>query len=186
MSASSESVAAPAAELPRSPARDARSARARRTGVAATIAGALHVAVSVYWALGGRLLLRTVGRSLGAPQRSDHGALTVTVWGAIVIKLLAVLLPLLAVRWAFSPGGRAGAVRLAAWTAAAVLTAYGFVLTGVGLLVQAGIFTAGRHADTTALAWHAYLWDPWFLAWGLLLVLTLRGAGVGLRPRSAR
>jgi hypothetical protein len=29
-------------------------------------------------------------------------------------------------------------------------------------------------ADHRALAWHAYLWDPWFLIWGLLVVGALR------------
>ncbi len=50
---------------------------------------------------------------------------------------------------------------------------YGFVLTSVGLLVQAGVIHPGRTADRRALAWHAYLWDPWFLVWGLLVVITL-------------
>lgn len=61
-----------------------------------------------------------------------------------------------------------------AWTAAVVLTLYGGVLTVVGLLVQGGIVPRAEGADDRALAWHAYLWDPWFLAWGLLLGLALR------------
>jgi len=49
------------------------------------------------------------------------------------------------------------------------LTIYGLALTGVGLLVQAGAIHAPATADHRALAWHAYLWDPWFLVWGLLV-----------------
>ena len=29
------------------------------------------------------------------------------------------------------------------------------------------------HADRRALTWHAYLWDPWFLLWGLLVLAAL-------------
>jgi len=28
-------------------------------------------------------------------------------------------------------------------------------------------------ADHRALAWHAYLWDPWFLVWGVLVTAAL-------------
>jgi hypothetical protein len=28
--------------------------------------------------------------------------------------------------------------------------------------------------DHRALAWHTYLWDPWFLMWGLLVAGALR------------
>lgn len=66
-----------------------------------------------------------------------------------------------------------------------VLITYGFVLTSVGLLVQAGAISASRHADSQALAWHAYLWDPWFLVWGLLVILTLRTADIRLRRPSS-
>jgi hypothetical protein len=53
-----------------------------------------------------------------------------------------------------------------AWIEAGILTIYGLVLTTAGLFVQAGIVSAASKADHRALAWHAYLWDPWFLAWG--------------------
>jgi len=53
-------------------------------------------------------------------------------------------------------------VRLA-WFEAAVLVIYGLVPTTVGLMVQLGIIAASASADHRALAWHAYLWDPWFL-----------------------
>ena len=48
------------------------------------------------------------------------------------------------------------------------------VLSVVGWLVQAGVVAHGRNADRTALAWHAFLWDPWFLVWGLLVAAALR------------
>jgi hypothetical protein len=59
------------------------------------------------------------------------------------------------------------------WIEAAILTGYGLVLTASGLLVQAGVITAPAHADRLALKWHAYLWDPWFLIWGIFVFLAL-------------
>lgn len=64
-------------------------------------------------------------------------------------------------------------MRGAAWLAAVVLVLYGGVLTLIGLLVQAGVVHASAHGDHKALRWHAFLWDPWFLVWGLLLATAL-------------
>ncbi len=65
------------------------------------------------------------------------------------------------------------AVWLLAWIEAGILTVYGLVLTVVGMLVQAGAIHQSAGADHRALAWHAYLWDPWFLIWGLLVAIAL-------------
>ena len=65
-------------------------------------------------------------------------------------------------------------VRAVTWAEAVILTGYGFVLTVVGLLVQAGAIQPVAHADHRALEWHAYLWDPWFLIWGILVLIALR------------
>ncbi|MGI8591252.1 MAG: hypothetical protein ACR2M5_09740, partial [Nakamurella sp.] len=40
-------------------------------------------------------------------------------------------------------------------------------------MVQFGVIAASASADHRALAWHAYLWDPWFLVWGLLVTAAL-------------
>jgi hypothetical protein len=61
-----------------------------------------------------------------------------------------------------------------AWAQAAFLTLYGLVFTAVGLLVQSGVLHASADADRYAMAWHTYLWDPWFLVWGLLVLAALR------------
>ncbi len=59
------------------------------------------------------------------------------------------------------------------WIEAAVLVIYGLVLTTAGLMVQLGVIAASAPANHRALAWHAYLWDPWFLGWGLLVTAPL-------------
>jgi Protein of unknown function (DUF3995) len=94
-------------------------------------------------------------------------------WAAAALKLLAAALPVIAVRQANRPD-RSRLVLVLAWAAAAILCAYGLVLTGAGILVQTGVIHAAATADHGALAWHAYLWDPWFLIWGLLAGNALR------------
>jgi len=85
------------------------------------------------------------------------------------------VLPLRVVRPRGSPR-RIRVTRVITWIEAALLTTYGLVLTAVGVLVQAHVIHASATADHRALAWHAYLWDPWFLIWGLLVVGALRAA----------
>ncbi len=87
------------------------------------------------------------------------------------MKVAAALLPLLALPSAAD--GRRRITLLLAWVAAAILTVYGAVLTTVGLLVQADVIRSPASADRRALMWHAYLWDPWFLMWGLLIATAL-------------
>lgn len=125
-------------------------------------------AISAYWAAGGTALLGTVG---GAIARWGHGGAGVTLALAaiVVLKLLAAWLPLRAVG---EPRSRA--IKRLAWLEAAILTVYGGALTATGLAVQAHLLNAGAHADWKALDWHAYLWDPWFLIVGLLILAARR------------
>jgi len=141
------------------------------------IVGLAYAAVSAYWAAGGNGLLSTVG---GVFAQAAHrgGALVVTgAWLVVVLKAIAAVLPLAAAgSWSWPgrpwPGGPR-VVRLLAWSDAVILTLYGLVLTVAGLLVQGGVVRPGAGADRRALTWHAYLWDPWFLVWGLLALSAL-------------
>jgi len=152
------------------------SSRGRGLAWAACAVGVAYAAVSVYWGLGGTWLVETVGGSLARLGRARAGAVIAAVWGAAALKLIAAMLPVLALR---APAGRsAGAARgrvwwRLAWLAAGILIVYGLVLSVVGWLVQAGVVHASADADRRALAWHAYLWDPWFLVWGLLIAAAL-------------
>ena len=151
--------------------------------------GVLFAAVSAYWGLGGTWLLDTVGGSLAeAGRRRDVGLIAI-VWLTVVLKLVAAALGL-AVVYHWSPGSRRPyrprLIRTPAWIAAAILTGYGAVLTSVGLLLQGGVFSIPADADHRALRWHAFLWDPWFLVWGVALATALvrhRGAGPTPTPR---
>jgi hypothetical protein len=148
----------------------------RRTGSgaakAAFVLGLLYAAVSAYWGLGGTWLLATVGGALQSQGRAGTAIVVLAVWAAVVLKMVAAGLPLLALRRVTSPGGNR-AVGLLAWIEAGILTVYGLVWTAVGMLVQAGTIHPSAGADHRASAWHAYLWDPWFLVWGLLVAIAL-------------
>ena len=147
----------------------------RWPALGALAVGLAYAAISAYWGLGGTWLLSTVGISLSRPGQAGHAAALLAVWGAAVLKAVAAVLPLLAVGgWPrLTDRGLLRPVRMLAWIEAAILTGYGLVLTVTGLLVQAGVVPAAADADHLALRWHAYLWDPWFLVWGILVVVAL-------------
>jgi Protein of unknown function (DUF3995) len=157
---------------------------AGRADVAAGVAlvlGTGHAAVSAYWLAGGTALLDTIGGSIEQWARDRSGTTVAALAAVVAVKFGAAALgPLVAAaahpsapRWLARPA-RWRVVRPLAWLAAAVLVLYGGLLTVVGLAVEAGIVSAAPDADERALAWHAWLWDPWFLAWGLALTATLR------------
>ena len=143
--------------------------------LAGLVVGLAYAAISVYWAVGGGWLLNTVGISLSQPGQAGHLAALLAVWGAAGVKAFAAVLPLLAIgAWPRTAnGGLQRLARVLAWIEAAILAGYGLVLTASGLLVQAGVIKAAAPADRLALKWHAYLWDPWFLIWGIFVFLAL-------------
>lgn len=142
--------------------------------LAAFLVGVMYAAVSAYWGLGGTGLLDTIGGTLEREGRAGNTGLLALLWVTVVLKLVAAILGLVAVL-----GHRrvrpwlCRAARRATWTAALILVIYGGVLTVVGLLVQLDLVHASANADHKALRWHAYLWDPWFLVWGVLLTVAL-------------
>jgi hypothetical protein len=152
---------------------------------AACVVGVLYAAVSVYWGLGGTWLVDTVGGSLAKAGRAHSAGVILAVWAAAVLKLIAAVLPVLALG-AIVGFARRHQAWILAWIAAAILILYGLVLTVVGLLVQTGVIHSSRHADHKALAWHAYLWDPWFLVWGLLIAAALVRGRRGETPAFSR
>ncbi len=139
----------------------------------AFVVGLLYAAVSVYWGSGGTWLVDTVGGSIAKAALAGSTGAILAVWAAAFLKLVASVLPLLALRRLSSPAWNRN-LWVLAWVEAAILTLYGLVLTASGLLLQAGVIHASANADHRALAWHAYLWDPWFLIWGLLVGFALR------------
>ena len=157
-----------------------------RAGTAAALAacavGLAYAGVSAYWASGGTWLLSTVGASLVRPGDQDPVAV-VGVWTAVVLKLLAALVPLVVVRAIFE-GGWARRATVLAWVETAVLVVYGFTWSATEILIE--IFSSPPASERRAYAWHAYLWDPWFLLWGLLAAAALLRHRTGAHARSHR
>jgi uncharacterized membrane protein len=129
----------------------------------------LYAAVSIYWGLGGTRLLSTVAASL--TDGPVGAGFIVAAWIGAILKLIAAVLPLVALRQT-RPAARKRMVWVLAWVASVTLILYGLVLTVAGLLIQAGVVRPSA-PDGRALAWHAYVWDPWFLIWGLLIAAAL-------------
>ena len=140
--------------------------------IAAAAVGGLFALVSMYWGLGGTWLLDTIGGSLEAQGRAGSAGIVVLLWASVVLKIVAALLPLAVIR-RWGPARIRPAITALAWSAGIILTGYGLVLTVAGLLVQVGIIATGPESNQRALAWHAFLWDPWFLLWGLLSLAAL-------------
>ena len=159
------------ADIPHS----ATSRRGMLPALAGLAVGLAYATISVYWAVGGRWLLNTVGISPSQPGQAGHLAALLAVWGAAAVKAVATVLPLLAIGlWPRTAnGGLRRLARVLTWIEATILVGYGLVLTASGLLVQAGVIKAAAHADRLAREWHAYLWDPWFLIWGIFVFLAL-------------
>jgi hypothetical protein len=136
--------------------------------------GLPYAAISLYWALGGTWLLDTVSGSLAEQVRLGNvgPGVALAVFGAAILKLVGAVLPILSVQLS-AAGAWHASLRALLWLEATVLIAYGLVLTVVGLLVQSGLIAAAPDADKRALAWHAFLWDPWFLVWGALVAAYL-------------
>jgi hypothetical protein len=140
----------------------------------AFVLGVLYAALSAYWGLGGTALLDTIGGTLEREGRAGNAALRAVVWVTVVLKLTAALMGLMAViRHRRLRSRQRLIARRAAWAAAAILVIYGGVLTVTGLLVQADVLHESVNGDQKAQRWHAFVWDPWFLVWGLVLMTAL-------------
>ena len=132
--------------------------------------GVVHGLFSLYWALGGRWLLDTVGSWATDLADNSPVAAGLTLLVVAVIKFAGAAVPLLVEGNRLSGRRR---WRLAEWGGAAFLVLYGGVNTAIAGLVVLGVIVPDGGYDRAAMIGHAALWDPLFLLWGLFL-------GVGL------
>jgi hypothetical protein len=134
----------------------------------ALVAAALafgSAAVSVYWALGGTALLDTVGGSMeDLARRRSVGAIALVA----IVVLVKAGVGVLALR-----SLRRRGERLLAGAAGAVLTVWGGANVLVGSLVLASVITPSGTVDRHALRWHVFVWDLWFLLWGVALTMAV-------------
>jgi hypothetical protein len=147
-----------------------RSARAAAY-VAAGLAFA-SPATTAYWLFGGTALLDTLGGSVERLARDRCGAALALTAAVLVIKSSAGLLALLLLNPAWRGLRMIVALDI---LAAAVLCLWGGANVLVGAAVLSGAIQrtdVNRHA----LRWHVFLWDAWFLIWGIALAIAVVGA----------
>ena len=140
------------------------------TAYAAAIAAFAYALMSLYWAVGGRGLVSTVGGYVAQFDRRGGAVPVLVALAAAAAKVVGGLLALAMVR----PWGRVIPRRwlLAGSTAASVLlVGYGGLNVLVGALVLSGVIHPAGGVDRMALRWHVGVWDLWFLVWGILLAL---------------
>lgn len=139
-------------------------------GIAGVI-GLVHAAWSVYWALGGRWLLPTVGDwAVDLVERApvEAGVLL----GAIgLVKLAAALIPIVVAQ---GHSAHPRFWRTLCWIGGPLLVVYGGVNVVVSVGVLSGVIDPDGGYDADAMMGHAYLWDPLFVLWGGFLVAWLR------------
>ncbi|MDQ3641343.1 MAG: DUF3995 domain-containing protein [Actinomycetota bacterium] len=157
-----------------------RPPRAFVAGYVAAALGLAHAAVSAYWLFGGTGLRDTVGGSVKDWGRRRSSSTIVALAALVAVKSVVALSgPVFAAGCADGgrssialdePRRRGQSVGCApsSWSCTAAF------LTVGGVAVQLGIVDAAEDADETALAWHAFLWDPWFLVWGIALGVALQ------------
>jgi Protein of unknown function (DUF3995) len=139
-----------------------------RAGYSAAAVALLYAAVSVYWALGGTALLSTVGGWVEDLARRGGAAPVAVGLLAAAVKMAGAVLALALVH----PAGRRlpqRPLRALAAAASGLLVLYGGVLVVAGVLVLTDAIAPAGAVDRTALRWHVFCWDAWFLLWGLLL-----------------
>jgi uncharacterized protein DUF3995 len=165
--------------MPRSTGID--SGRSPAVGSGASAAGAIaayaaalvafaYALVSLYWAVGGRGLVGTVGGFVEQMARRGGAAVVLLALVAVAAKVVGGLIALALVR----PWGRVVRRRLllmVSAVASVLLIVYGGLNVAAGALVLSGVLHPSGSVNRMALRWHVGVWDLWFLVWGVLLAL---------------
>src|SRR5262245_12090853 len=125
-------------------------------------------AVSLYWTLGGTAMLDTLGGTFERLARDRSAAALALGMAVIAVKVAAGLLALALVRPWGAHLGR-GLLLLPSVVGSVILVVYGGAQVLVGGLVLADVITPSEPADEHALRWHVFVWDLWFLLWGVAL-----------------
>lgn len=151
---------------------DASSTRATIAGYAAAGCAFAFAAVSFYWGSGGTLGLATVGREAVELSRSGDFRIYLALWFVGLVKVAGGLLALALVQpWGVRRFPR-WMLLAAGWAGTVLLFLYGMLNMAVQLLVLGGMIEVPANMDWRGFYGHLYLWEPWFVIWGLLLGLT--------------
>lgn len=141
---------------------------ARVAYLGTVVFGGLHALASIYWGLGGRVLLDTVGESAVEMREQADWWIFAALLLIGLAKAIAVAIPIANAQKMLS---HPKVWRALSWLGAFGLIAYGGVYTAAAHLSLAGWLSGAQ--DLNGLRGHAYLWSPLFLAWGLSLAIAL-------------
>ena len=133
---------------------------------AAAVAGLLHGAASLYWMLGGTMMLETVGASV---LEAFDGRMWMLA-PVVLVKVAGAVVPLLMNAW---PLLLRRLTRLVCWLGVAMLVGWGGFGMVVANLVLFGLITPEGGIDRPAMIGHAWLWDPLFVISGVCLAVGL-------------
>jgi hypothetical protein len=129
--------------------------------------------MSLFWAAGGGVGGKTIGVEIYRLGLERDPSFVAELWTAFVLKALIAVLALALVQ----PWGRRLPRRLLLVLAGA--TGAGITLYAAGSLVQHALMATGaistpEAVGTYAVPWHLALWDPFWLAGGLLFLAAAR------------
>lgn len=131
----------------------------------------VFAAMSFYWAAGGELGIETQAPGIREYAEAREPWFVALLWGTGVAKVIGGLLALALVQ----PRGRTLPRRLlliAGWVAGVGMTLYGGLnlVTAVAVTVLSAARLTDGPEDAAAFWWHLLLWDPWWLAGGILFL----------------
>jgi hypothetical protein len=128
--------------------------------------------MSAYWTLGGHLLLDTVGGEIERLAR-ERSAGAVALGAATVLLKVAAGILAIGLAQVDAGGTRRRFVLHANGLASAILCLWGGANVVVGALVLAGAIEPPADADLGAIRWHVFVWDTWFVVWGVALAIAV-------------
>jgi hypothetical protein len=142
-------------------------------GRAACVWAAIFALMSLYWAAGGQLGGETVGVEINRLGHERDPSFVAQLWAAFALKAIVAMLALALVQ----PWGRRLPRRLLLVLAG--VTGAGVTLYAAGNLVQHALMATGtigtpEDLGSYAVPWHLALWDPFWLAGGLLFLAAAR------------
>lgn len=129
-------------------------------------------ALSAYWAAGGTAGIEANAPAITAPVLARDPAWIALMWGTAALKVVAGLLALALAGLSWSRALPRRLLLAAGWSAVAVMGLYEGAASWVQhALMVAGVIATPAGLGRTAAQWHLWLWDPWWLAGGVLFAI---------------
>ena len=142
-------------------------------GYAAAVWAFAFAIPSFYWGFGGHFLAETVSGQLASESWADQRGLQAVVLVTGVLKVVGGLFALSLIRLSW-PRTKSRLIIRGGYTVSALLIVYGAVNVIGETLTETGAVKPSGTVDWHALRWHLFLWDPYFVVWGVLLGLAVR------------